>query len=104
YFKRDGYDLYLDMKVSFVEAALGAEISVPTLDGAAKLKIGAGTQPGTVFRLKDKGITHLHSTRKGSLYVRVGMEVPEKLTEKQKSLLREFEKAAKKKKEMDRFS
>ena len=103
YFRRDGYDLHLDMKVSFVEAALGAEISVPTLDGTTKLKIGPGTQPGTVFRLKDKGITHLHSTRKGSLYVRVNIEVPEKLTEKQKALLREFEKAGKKK-EMDRFS
>ncbi len=103
YFRRDGYDLHLDMKVSFVEAALGAEISVPTLDGTTKLKIGPGTQPGTVFRLKDKGITHLHSTRKGSLYVRVNIEVPEKLTEKQKSLLREFEKAGKKK-ERDRFS
>lgn len=103
YFKRDGYDIYLDMKVSFVEAALGAEIPVPTLEGSAKLKIGQGTQPGTVFRLKDKGITHLRSTRKGSLYVRVDIEVPEKLTEKQKSLLREFDKAGKKR-ERDRFS
>lgn len=102
YFKRDGYDLYLDMTVSFVEAALGAELSVPTLEGTAKLKMGAGTQTGTMFRLKDKGITYLRSSRKGSLYVRVNIEVPEKLTEKQKSLLREFDKAGKKK-ERNRF-
>ena len=102
HFKRDGYDLYLDMPVSFVEAALGAELSVPTLEGTAKLKMGAGTQPGTVFRMKDKGITHLRSSRKGSLFVRVNIIVPEKLTDKQKSLLREFDKAGKQK-EKDRF-
>jgi molecular chaperone DnaJ len=103
HFKRDGYDLYLEMPVTFVEAALGAELSVPTLEGSAKLKMGAGTQTGTVFRMKDKGVTHLRSSRKGSLFVRVNVEVPEKLTEKQKSLLRDFEKAGKQK-EKDRFS
>ena len=102
YFKRDGYDMYLDMPVSFVDAALGAELSVPTLEGKAKLKMGAGTQTGTVFRMKDKGIQHLRSGRKGSLFVRVNVEVPTKLTEKQKSLLKEFEKAGKHK-EKDRF-
>ena len=91
-FTREGYDLYFDMPVSFVDAALGAELTIPTLDGKAKLKMGEGTQTGTVFRLKDKGITHLHSSRKGSLYVKVNIEVPKKLNEKQKSLLREFDK------------
>jgi len=91
-FTREGYDLYIDMPVSFVDAALGAELTIPTLDGKAKLKMSEGTQTGTVFRLKDKGITHLHSSRKGSLYVKVNVEVPKKLNEKQKTLLREFDK------------
>jgi len=97
-FKREGYDLYLDIPVSFVDAALGAELSIPTLDGKAKLKMGEGTQTGTIFRLKDKGITHLHSSKKGSLYVKVNVDVPKKLSDKQKALLREFDKlsAAKK--------
>ncbi len=97
YFKREGFDLVLDMPVSFTDAALGAELTVPTLDGKAKLKMSEGTQTGTVFRLKDKGIQHLRGNKKGSLYVRVKVEVPVKLTEKQRSLLREFEKAGKQK-------
>lgn len=91
-FTREGYDLYLDVPVSFADAALGAELMIPTLEGKAKLKMGEGTQTGTVFRLKDKGVNHLHSSRKGSLYVKVNVEVPKKLNEKQKSLLREFDK------------
>ncbi len=98
FFAREGYDLYIDIPVSFVDAALGAEIVVPTLDGKAKLKMGEGTQTGTVFRLKDKGVTHLHSTRKGSLFVKVNIEVPKKLNEKQKTLLREFAKLSHKEK------
>jgi len=90
-FTREGYDLYIDIPVSFVDAALGIDLTIPTLDGKAKLKMGEGTQTGTVFRLKDKGITHLHSSRKGSLYVKVNVEVPKKLSEKQKALLREFD-------------
>ena len=97
FFQREGYDLYLEMPVSFVDAALGAELVVPTLEGKAKYKINEGTQPGTMFRLKDKGIKHLNSSRKGSLYVKINVEVPKKLNDKQKSLLREFEKTAKKK-------
>ncbi len=91
FFVRDGYDLYLEMPVSFAQAALGAELTVPTLEGKAKYKMGEGTQTGTVFRLKDKGIQHLRSTRKGSLYVKVKVETPAKLNEKQKAALREFD-------------
>lgn len=98
YFKREGVDLYLEMPVSFVDATLGAELTVPTLDGKAKYKMGEGTQTGTVFRLKDKGIKHLRSNRKGSLYVIVKVEIPKKLNEKQKTLLREFDKASKSRK------
>lgn len=97
-FTREGYDLYIDMPVSFVDAALGVELMIPTLEGKAKLKMADGTQTGTVFRLKDKGITHLHSSRKGSLYVKVNVEVPKKLNEKQKTLLREFDKLSTKQK------
>lgn len=98
FFSREGYDLYLEMPVSFVDAALGTELTVPTLDGKAKYKMGAGTQTGTVFRLKDKGVQHLRSSRKGSLYVKVVVEVPKKLSDKQKSLLKEFDKQMKHKK------
>ena len=97
FFKREGYDLYLEMPVSFVDATLGVELTVPTLDGKARYKMREGTQPGTVFRLKDKGIQHLRSSRKGSLYVKIIVEVPKKLNEKQKAALREFDKQIKKK-------
>jgi molecular chaperone DnaJ len=98
FFKRDGYDLYLEMPVSFADAALGAELLVPTIDGKAKYKMAEGTQTGTVFRLKDKGIQHLNSSRKGSLYVVVKVEVPKKMSDKQKAILREFDSAMKVKK------
>jgi len=91
FFVRDGYDLHLDMPVTFMEVVLGAELIIPTLDGKAKYKMSAGTKTGTVFRLKDKGIQHLRSGRKGSLYVRVIVEVPKKLSDKQKTLIKEFE-------------
>ena len=96
-FTREGYDLYLDMPVSFVDAALGVELVIPTLEGKAKYKMGDGTQTGTVFRLKDKGIQHLNSSRKGSLFVRIRVETPQKLNEKQRELLRQFDKLSKKK-------
>ena len=98
HFKRDGYDLYLEMPVSFAQAALGDELIIPTLDGRAKYKMGSGTQTGTVFRLKDKGVQHLHSNRKGSLYVKVKVETPKKLSDKQKKLIKEFEELTKDKK------
>ncbi len=97
FFTREGYDLYLDMPVSFVDATLGAELVIPTLEGKAKYKMGEGTQTGTVFRLKDKGIQHLNSSRKGNLFVRIRVETPQKLNEKQRELLRQFDKLFKKK-------
>ncbi len=98
FFKREGYDLYLEMPVSFADAALGADLVVPTLEGKAKYKINEGTQTGTVFRLKDKGIQYLNSNKKGSLYVSIKVEVPKKLSEKEKTLLKEFDKSTKDKK------
>lgn len=90
-FERLGYDLYLDMNVSMMQAALGAEIEVPVLDGKVRYKVEAGTQPGTVFRLKGKGIKYLNGNRTGDLYVRANVQIPKKLSEKQKKVLRDFE-------------
>ncbi len=89
-FERLGYDLYIDLSVNMVQAALGAEIQVPTLDGKVKYKINEGTQPGTVFRLKGKGIKHLNSSRVGDLYIRANIEIPKRLNDKQKKMLQDF--------------
>ena len=70
---------------------LGAEITVPTIDGDVKYNISEGTQTGTVFRLKGKGITRLHRTDRGNQYVKIYVEVPKNLTKKQKDLLKDFE-------------
>lgn len=94
-FKRRGNDIYVEIPISFTTAALGGEVDVPTLDGNAALKIPAGTKSNTIFRMKGKGIPHLHSHGVGSENVRVVVEVPSKLTKKQKELLEEFEKEGK---------
>ena len=86
-FKRKGDDLYLEMPISFDQAALGAEIIVPTLEGKVSYKIPAGTQPGTVFRLKDKGVKRVRRESKGDLFVKVVLEVPTKLNSKQKKAI-----------------
>ena len=91
YFKRRDFDLYCDEPISFTQAALGCEIDVPTLDGTVKYTIPEGTQPGTVFRIRGSGIQRLNSVGKGDLYLTIEVEVPRKLTEKQKELLRQFD-------------
>ena len=80
---REGADLYLEMPISFGQAALGCELQVPTLEGEVKYKIPAGTQTGTVFRLREKGIKYLRQDRKGDLFVEVTVEIPRKLTDRQ---------------------
>ncbi|RKD34745.1 molecular chaperone DnaJ [Thermohalobacter berrensis] len=90
YFKRDGYDIYYEMPISFVQAALGAEVEVPTVDGKVKYKIPEGTQPDTVFRLKNKGISYLGGNGKGDQYVKLKIQVPQKLNEEQKQILKKF--------------
>ncbi len=90
-FTRKGYDIYCDIPITFGQAALGARIEVPTLEGNIEYEIPEGTQTGTVFRIKNKGIKHLRSNSRGDLYVRVNIVVPKKLNEKQKELLRKFE-------------
>ena len=89
-FARDGDDLFCEMPVSFVTAALGGEVNVPTLEGKAALKVPAGTQNGTVFKLRGKGMPHLRGSGQGQLLVRAVVEVPTKLTTEQRRKLEEF--------------
>ena len=90
FFSREGYDVICEVPISMVQAALGDEIVVPTLEGKAVLKVPAGTQSGRNFRMPRKGIAHLRGGGRGDQYVRVVVEVPTNLTERQKELLREF--------------
>lgn len=89
-FKRDGQDLWLEMPISYAQAALGDDIIVPTLKEKVSYTIPAGTQPGTVFRLKGKGIKGLRTSRMGDLYVKVVLEVPTKLNAEQKKKIKEL--------------
>ncbi|MDD2483454.1 MAG: molecular chaperone DnaJ [Eubacteriales bacterium] len=89
-FKRKGSDLWLEMPITFVQAALGDEIIVPTLKEKVSYKIPEGTQPDTVFRLKGKGIKSLRSSKVGDLYIRVLLEVPTKLSSEEKKALKAF--------------
>ncbi|MDR0771374.1 MAG: molecular chaperone DnaJ [Burkholderiales bacterium] len=90
-FQREGADLHCEMPISFATAALGGEIEIPTLDGHAKIKIPVETQTGQVFRLKEKGIRPVRGQRTGDLFCHVVIETPQKLTPRQKELLREFD-------------
>src|SRR3954468_7302962 len=89
-FQRDGDDLICEVPIGFVQATLGAEIDVPTLQGKAQVKVPAGTQNGTVFRLKGKGVKNVQGYGQGDLHVRVAVEVPTKLNSAQKEKLQEF--------------
>ncbi|MEI5905785.1 molecular chaperone DnaJ [Bacillus spongiae] len=90
FFERDGDDIYCEMPIHFPQATLGDEIQVPTLHGKVKLKIPAGTQTGTRFRLKGKGVPNVRGYGQGDQHIIVKVVTPTKLSEKQKSLLREF--------------
>ncbi len=89
-FQRDGDDLLCEAPVSFAQAALGAEIEVPTLDGKVTVRIPAGTQPGATFRVKGKGVKNLQGYGHGDLHVRVRVQVPPHLNAEQKAKLQEF--------------
>ena len=89
-FRRDGFNVLLNQPISFVQATLGAELEVPTLDGNVRLTIPEGTQTGTVIPLKGKGISRLNSTGRGDQLVTVNIETPKNLTKEQKELLRQF--------------
>jgi molecular chaperone DnaJ len=92
-FQREGDDLHCEMPISFAKAALGGDIEVPTLNGKASFTIPEGTQSAKVFRLKGKGIKGVRSGYAGDLFCHVVIETPVKLTEKQKDMLRDFEKS-----------
>ena len=91
YLKREGDDIYVEVPITFSEAALGTQIEVPTIDGKAKLKIPEGTQTHTIFRMKGHGMPRLNSYGNGDQNVRVIVQVPTKLSKKQKDLIKEFE-------------
>lgn len=89
-FERDGENLFCEIPVSFTTAAIGGEIHVPTLEGPAELKVPAGTQSGTVFKLRGKGMTILNNSARGDLMARLIIAVPKKLTAEQRKKLQEF--------------
>ncbi len=92
YFERDGFNVWFEKHVSIVEATLGAELQVPTLDGNVKYTMPAGTQPGEVFKLKGKGIERLNSLGKGDEFVKIVVDIPKSLTKEQKEILMNFDK------------
>jgi len=89
-FTRDGDDIIYELPINFAQAALGAEVEVPTLDGKVKLKVPAGSQTGRVFQLKNKGVPHLHRSGRGDQLVTLLVVTPESLTEKQRQLFQEL--------------
>ncbi len=90
-FKRDGFNLHCEIPISFTQAALGGEIDVPTLEGTVKHNIPEGTQNDAVLRLRGQGIQMLRGNGKGDLFIKVRVEVPKRLNDKQKDLLHQFE-------------
>ena len=92
-FERQGNDLLMEVTVNLPEAILGTEVSVPTLDGGVSMKIPAGTQSGSVFRLKGKGMPELRGQGVGDELVKVNVEIPRRLSDRQRALVEELAKA-----------
>ncbi len=90
-FTREGSDVICEIPISFAQAALGDTLQVPTIDGKVEYSVPEGTQPGTIFRLRGKGIQNVNGRGRGDQYVKVHVEIPKNLTNRQKELLREFE-------------
>ena len=90
-FQREDYDIHCDIPITYAQAVLGDEIVVPTIDGNVKYRISEGTQTGTVFRLRGKGVKKLQRADRGDQYVKVYVEVPKGLNKKQKDMLQQFE-------------
>ena len=91
FFEREGKNLYCVMPISFSQAALGTEIQVPTLEGEHTLKVPEGTQTGSTFKLKNKGVPVLNGHGRGDLYVEVKVQTPGKLTKRQREMLQELD-------------
>jgi len=102
-FKRDEADVYAEIPISFTESALGTTIEVPTLKGKADLKIPPGTQTGTIFRIKGKGIQKLESSLFGDEYIKVIVETPKKISKKEREILKKLSKEEKVSKEREGF-
>ncbi len=92
-FERRGDDIWFDMPITFTQAVLGCELTVPTLDGKVSYSIQEGTQPGSVFKLKGRGVPHLNGRGKGDQFVRIVVEVPKNLNNKQKELVKQLDSA-----------
>lgn len=90
-FTRKGNDVLVEMPVTFVQATLGATLVVPTIDGKVEYNLPEGTQPGAVFRLKNRGIQNLQGRGRGDQYIKINVEIPKNLTKNQKEILRKFE-------------
>ncbi len=90
-FERDGRHLYCEAPISFIDASLGGEIQIPTLDGKVKIKIPEGTQTGKLFRLRGKGISPIRGGSTGDLLCRAVIETPQNLTKDQKKILKDFQ-------------
>ncbi len=90
-YKREGDDLIIEHEITFSQAALGAVVDVPTIDGPLKIRIQPGVQPGTLIRLHGKGVPHVRGSGRGDEYVRIQLHVPTRLTRRQKELLEELE-------------
>ncbi|MDD6612474.1 MAG: molecular chaperone DnaJ [Clostridiales bacterium] len=90
-FQRDGYDVWCEVPISYAQACLGDKLIVPTIDGKVEYTMPAGTQPGTVFRMRGKGIQAVNGRGRGDQFVKVTLEVPKALSDHQKDLLRKLE-------------
>ena len=88
--RREGTHIYLDQTVSILQATLGSEIEIPSLDGKIKCKVEPGTQPGTTLRLRGKGVPVLNGRGRGDQYVSIRVEIPRNLNEEQRQALRKF--------------
>ncbi len=93
FFVRDGFNLHLELPITFAQAALGAKITIPTPDGSGELTIPEGTQSGTTFSVRGKGVPRVNGRGRGDLLVTVSVETPKGLSKKQKELLEEFDKS-----------
>ena len=90
-FQREGFDIWVDVPITYAQAVLGDEIIVPTIDGKVSYNVPEGTQPGTTFRLRNKGVPYVNNRGRGDQYVKVNIEVPTNLSSKQKDLLKDFD-------------
>ena len=92
-FERDGFNIWYELPITYAQAALGAEVEIPTLDGKMEFDIKEGTQPGDVLRVRGKGIPYLNGRGTGDLLLKIVVEVPKNLSREQKKLLKDFDEA-----------